>query len=112
MGAISVSPQNAPPQNKGDFQAAVNRRLAMLPPNARGYLTIAGVTLGMALFAAYGPNDLWTSLLVGAVFGGLAASLAIRATFSAIEAWHTRRLHLAVIVAGLAVILVILYRGR
>lgn len=113
MGAISVSPQNASPQNNGDdFQAAVNQRMAVLPPKARGYLTIASVVFGVALFAAYGPNDIWTSLLVGAVAGGIASNLAFRAFFAGIEAWHTRRLHLAVVAIGLIAIIAIWFSAR
>lgn len=42
-----------------------------LTSKAQGYFTLACIVLGMILVGIYGPNDIWTSLLVGAVFGGV-----------------------------------------
>ncbi len=39
----------------------------------KGYFALTCIAVGMILFGVYGPNDIWTSLIVGAVMGGLAA---------------------------------------
>jgi hypothetical protein len=86
------------------FTEAVERRRAALPPKTIGYVSLAGVVLGMALYATFGPNDVLTGLLVGAVFGGIAANLLIRSVLATIEAWAMRRLELAIVVAGVVAV--------
>lgn len=93
----------------GEFQAAVARRLNALPPRTTGYAVLAGAVLGMALYAAFGPNDILTALIVGGVMGGLAARLLIRIVFTGIEAAATRRPELAVVLAGVVVLLGLWY---
>jgi hypothetical protein len=44
-----------------------------LSQKTQGYFSLSCIALGMILFAVFGPNDIWTSLLVGAVAGGVAA---------------------------------------
>lgn len=92
-----------------EFQAAVARRLNALPPKTTGYAMLAGAVLGMALYATFGPNDILTALLVGGVMGGIAARLLIRIVFTGIEAAATRRAELAVVVAGIVVMLGLWY---
>jgi hypothetical protein len=45
----------------------------------------------MILFGLYGPNDIWTSLLVGAVFGGIAARPLLNFLFGAWNWFKTLR---------------------
>lgn len=83
-----------------------------MPPKLTGYVTLSGIALGMILYASFGPNDVWTGLIVGAVFGGIAGGLAIRIVLMGIEAAATRRMELAVIVCGVALVLAIWYMAR
>jgi hypothetical protein len=94
------------------FQTAVARRIAALPPKTTGYVTLGCVVLGMILYPTFGPNDIWTALIAGAVFGGVAGGLLIRTFFMGIEAMATRRAELAVVVAGLASLVTIWYLMR
>lgn len=41
------------------------------PSKAQGYFILGCIVVGMIVVGIYGPNDIWTSLLVGAVFGGV-----------------------------------------
>jgi hypothetical protein len=94
------------------FTEAVERRRAALPPKTIGYASLAGVVLGMVLYASFGPNDVLTGLLAGAVFGGIGANLVIRGVLAAIEAWATRRLELAIVASGVVAVLVVWYLSR
>jgi hypothetical protein len=98
----------APPS----FTSAVDERLAALPPKTQGYAMLAGAVLGMTLYAAFGPNDIITALMVGAVMGGIAARLLIRIVFTGIEAAATRRVELGIVIAGIVVMLGLWYWSR
>ncbi len=91
------------------FQAAVDRRLSTVPPKTTGYVTLGCIAIGMILFGTFGPNDIWTSLIVGAVLGGIAGGFLIRMLLMGIEAMATRRLELAIVVGGVALMLAIWY---
>jgi hypothetical protein len=51
----------------------------------QGYFALTCIAVGMILFGVYGPNDIWTSLLVGAVAGGIAARPLLNFLF---RAWN------------------------